>query len=121
VHKNLETIFWKRLSLLLRKSDHSSLTVMSTCPNRGSAIRAVAGAKLPLYTFRRRQIANVKNNAYSNGDSHKVANGDTALHNYELHELSQGLVENSEAANGFLDSLLLAQVCLTSTIFLLCW
>jgi hypothetical protein len=121
VHKNLETIFWKRLSLLLRKSDYSNLTVMSTCPNRGSAIPAVAGAKLPLYTFRRRQIANVKNNAYSNGDSHKVANGDTAPHNYELHELSQGLVENSEAANGFLDSLLLAQVCLRSTIFLLCW
>ncbi|CAM6062060.1 unnamed protein product [Sphagnum tenellum] len=67
------------------------------------------GAKLPLYTFRRQQIANGKNNAYSNGDSHKAANGDTALHNYELHELSQGLVENSEAANGFLDSLLLAQ------------
>ncbi len=64
---------------------------------------------------------NVKNNTYSNGDSHKVANGDTAAHNYELHELSEGLVENSEDANGFLDSLLLAQVCLTSTIFLLCW
>ncbi len=64
---------------------------------------------------------NVKNNAYPNGDSHKVANGDTAPLNYELRELSQGLVENSETANGFLDSLLLAQVCLTSTIFLLCW